>query len=217
MVFTGEASWRWKMLAPATDRSFETFWQQSLRWLALPAPEPIALNAPSGGEPGGSLPVRVHVRNAAFAAIEGATVEITVSGPDGRSSTFSAKPLPGGDGQYALDIQPERAGVVRLTADVKQGVARLGSVSRSVLVGAADLEMADPRMNRAVLGRLAAVSRGRALSESELRELPNLLKAGMAQASLQTQRDLWHTGWSFAAILVLLGVEWVLRRVWGLR
>ena len=36
MIFTGEASWRWRMLLPADDRSFDTFWKQSLRWLALP-------------------------------------------------------------------------------------------------------------------------------------------------------------------------------------
>jgi hypothetical protein len=31
MVFAGEASWRWRMLLPATDRSYETFWKQALR------------------------------------------------------------------------------------------------------------------------------------------------------------------------------------------
>jgi hypothetical protein len=29
-------------------------------------------------------------------------------------------------------------------------------------------------------------------------------------------RDLWNTGWSLAAIVVLLGCEWLLRRRVGL-
>ena len=35
MVFTGEASWRWRMHLPAADRTYETFWRQAVRWLAL--------------------------------------------------------------------------------------------------------------------------------------------------------------------------------------
>ncbi len=43
MVFTGEASWRWRMMLPSTDRSYETFWRQSVRWLALGATDPVAV------------------------------------------------------------------------------------------------------------------------------------------------------------------------------
>ena len=54
MIFTGEAAWRWRMLLPASDRSYETFWRQALRWLALPAADRVALALPasaSSGEP----------------------------------------------------------------------------------------------------------------------------------------------------------------------
>ena len=42
MVFTGEASWRWRMQLPSEDRTHELFWRQSARWLAsgVPAPSP---------------------------------------------------------------------------------------------------------------------------------------------------------------------------------
>jgi hypothetical protein len=36
-------------------------------------------------------------------------------------------------------------------------------------------------------------------------------------AVLSVRRDLWHNGWSFAVIVLLLGAEWVVRRRWGLR
>ena len=41
MVFGGEASWRWRMLAPAADRTYEHFWRQAARWLAISAPIPF--------------------------------------------------------------------------------------------------------------------------------------------------------------------------------
>jgi hypothetical protein len=77
--------------------------------------------------------------------------------------------------------------------------------------------MTDPRMNQAFFERLAAASGGRVLSEDQLTGLPGMLKEAVPGAELAVRRDLWHTGWSFAAILVLLGSEWILRRTWGLR
>jgi uncharacterized membrane protein len=55
MVFTGEAAWRWRMLLPAADRSYDTFWRQAVRWLALPATDPVSIVAPAGAAPGDLL------------------------------------------------------------------------------------------------------------------------------------------------------------------
>jgi uncharacterized protein (TIGR03382 family) len=43
------------------------------------------------------------------------------------------------------------------------------------------------------------------------------LRAGLPAARLAVTHDLWHTGWSFAAMVMLLAAEWLLRRRWGLR
>ena len=48
MVFTGEASWRWRMMLPANDRSYDTFWRQSVRWLALTASDPVSADRARG-------------------------------------------------------------------------------------------------------------------------------------------------------------------------
>ena len=115
------------------------------------------------------------------------------------------------------NFRPDHAGVFKLSAEVRQGATLAGSATASVLVGGADLEMTDPRLNVAFLARLGLGSGGRVLSENQVSELPGLLKAAVPGAALAVRRDLWHTGWSFAAILTLLGAEWILRRTWGLR
>lgn len=219
MVFTGEASWRWRMLLPASDRSYDTFWRQAVRWLALPAGDPIQMSAAPGAVPGDVLPTRVVARNGAFEPLANVTVDVRVTSPDGRTETLRAGPDParGGAGHHVANVRPAQAGVFKLSADVRQGPAVVGTASTSVLVGGADVEMADPRMNQAFLGRLAAASGGRVLSEDRLADLPGMLKAGVSAAAPTVQRDLWHTGWSFAVILALLAGEWILRRTWGLR
>ena len=45
MIFAGEASWRWKMLLPSADRSFEFFWRQAARWLAGAVADPSRITA----------------------------------------------------------------------------------------------------------------------------------------------------------------------------
>src|SRR5215510_8364349 len=47
LIFSGEASWRWKMMLPSNDRSFEYFWRQAVRWVAGPALDPVAVSAPA--------------------------------------------------------------------------------------------------------------------------------------------------------------------------
>ena len=219
MVFAGEASWRWRMLLPATDRTYETFWKQAVRWLALGAGDPTQIVAEPGIAPGETLPLRILVRNAAFEPQRDALIAVRVTAPDGRTETLPATPEAGSEniGRYVAQLRPAIAGVFRVSADVRRGASPIGTATASVLVGGADLEMTDPRQNVQLLQRLAAATGGRLLDENRLADLGDLLEASVPAAAFVTRRDLWHTGWSFAAILVLLGLEWIVRRRWGLR
>ena len=94
--------------------------------------------------------------------------------------------------------------------------ALLGTATTSVLVGGADLEMTDPRLNVQLLQRLAPRLAAACSTEDRLSGA-----SGPAQSRCRPRRrwssgrDLWHTGWSFAAILMLLGAEWMLATAVG--
>jgi hypothetical protein len=47
--------------------------------------------------------------------------------------------------------------------------------------------------------------------------LPALLSAVNAEPAAPRLEDLWHTPVIFAALVLLLAAEWILRRRWGLR
>jgi hypothetical protein len=83
-------------------------------------------------------------------------------------------------------------------------------------VGSVDLEMTQPRLNEAVLRRLAAESSGTYLRADQAGQLASLLRESRAEAGTPEMRDLWHNGWSLAAIIALLAAEWTARRRVGL-
>lgn len=220
MVFTGEASWRWRMLLPSSDRSYDTFWRQAVRWLALGSTDPVTIVVPAGASPGETVPLRVAVRNPAFVPQTDATVDVRVTSPDGRTQTLRATAIRTErdvDAGYMAPFQPASPGVYRLSVEARQGAAALGSASASMLVGGADLEMADPRLNTRLLQRIALASGGRLVGPDETTTILEGLRAGLPAARLAVTHDLWHNGWSFAVIVMLLGTEWILRRRWGLR
>ncbi len=218
MVFTGEAAWRWRMLLPADDRSYDTFWRQAVRWLALPATDPVAIALPAGVAPGDVAPLRVLVRTEAFEPVRDATVDVRITRPDGRvESLAAASDGAATDSAHVARFHAGEPGVYRATAEVRRPGHPAVTASASMLVGGADSEMSDPRLNVRVLQRLALSSGGRVVERGEVGALVNDLSAAVPAAALLVQRDLWHNGWSFAAILALLGTEWLLRRRWGLR
>jgi uncharacterized membrane protein len=218
MVFTGEASWRWRMLLPATDRSYETFWRQAARWLALPATDPVSLTAPASASPGELVTWRISARGPGFDALPGATVDLRVTSPGGRVETLpAAADSSGGEGMFVATQRIDGPGIYRAVGDVHAGDRTTTTAAVSLLAGGADSEMTDPRLNVRVLERIAKASDGRMVQAGEMTALAEQLRAAVPAAVVAARRDLWHNGWSFAVIVALLALEWMLRRRWGLR
>jgi uncharacterized membrane protein len=219
MIFAGEAAWRWRMMLPASDRSYDTFWRQAVRWLAISAPDPLSISAPAGASTGDALAIYVSARSPTFEPLRDAAIDVRISAPDGtlQQVRATAESGPDSDGRYVAHYRPDQPGVYRVTAGTGRAGQSTASESTAFLVGGADVEMTDPRLNARLLQRLAVVSGGNMVRPGQLPPLVDALRAGVPAAAVSVRRDVWHTGWSFAAILLLLGAEWMLRRRSGLR
>lgn len=217
MVFTGEASWRWRMRLPSDDRTHELFWRQAVRWVSAAAPDPVTV-APLGPMvPGSRAAVAVDVRSEVFAPIADADVRFTVTRPGGMTQEVTAGLTDARAGRYSGELRFEEPGVYRISAAASRGGRPLGRAGRAVLVGGADLEMADPRLNEEVLRRIALASGGGYVAADEAAALPSLLAAAAGSPSAPRLEELWHNAWIFVGLILLLGTEWALRRRWGLR
>ncbi len=216
MVFGGEASWRWRMLAESSDRSHELFWRQAARWLSSPSPDPVSVSAPDGLEPGDTASIDIDARDAAFAGVASARVTGTLSIDDGDDQPLAVRPSDA-PGRFVAPFAPARSGVYRIHVQATQGTASLGTADRVVYVGGSDREFADPRLNEGVLRRLARESGGRYVRASDAARVLGWLDESAARRAEPELRDLWNRPWTFGLVVLLLCAEWTLRRRWGLR
>jgi hypothetical protein len=217
MLFTGEASWRWRMLLPSSDQSYERFWRQAVRWLAQSAPEPVTLTLPAAPAPGDGIPVQIAARDRAYAMRADAIVSVSVTSPSGRVESVRADPSPLQGGQFRAAVRASEPGIYRVSVDARQGQTPLGSSVGTMLVGGVDAEMTDPRLNEDTLRRVASASGGAVLAAGDTAGLLDRLNTTAPAALLALRKDLWHAGWSFAILAGLLAAEWLTRRAWGLR
>ena len=216
MVFAGEASWRWRMMLPASDNTYDTIWRQMSRWLARGALEPVSVAALGSPSPGTAEQVSVLVRDRDFVPVDDAEVQIVVTAPGGDDTRVTATLADAVDGRYDAPVRFTDAGVYRLAADARRGAERLGAGERVVLAGGADPEMADPRLNEAVLQRLAQQTGGLYVRPDDVRQIPPRLPTTAAADGPPELRDVWHGAWSLLAVIGILAAEWSLRRRVGL-
>ena len=216
VAFAGEASWRWRMMLPATDTSYETIWRQLARWMTAGTQGPVTISPMSPAVPGVTDRISVMVRDEEFRPVANAEVAVEMTAPTGEKRQLPAALATPQDGRFAVATRFDQPGVYRINAVATRDGVRLGRASRAVLVGGVDLEMTQPRLNEAVLRRLAAESHGHYVRADQAAQLPALLRESRVEAGTAEMRDLWHNGWSLLAIVGLLAGEWVARRRVGL-
>jgi uncharacterized membrane protein len=216
IVFAGEASWRWRMLLPSGDNTFELAWRQMTRWLASGAGDAVEIAPAAATLPGTTETLSVFVRNEEFRPIGDAEVVLRVKEPGGQERSVAAALSDPKDGRYSVAVRFDQAGVYTIAADVRRGQQTLGTAVRPMLVGGADLEMAEPRLNEAVLRRISETTGGAYLPAGDAARLPSLIRWADTEAPPMEMRDVWDNGWALAIIIALLAAEWIARRRSGL-
>jgi hypothetical protein len=217
MVFAGEASWRWKMMVASTDRAYEFFWRQAARWLTAASPDPVVVEVPDAPEPGDSIPIEVEARDGSYAPVSDAAVEATITSGGGTPQILKLRHADPAGGRFAAAVNIDRPGLWRVQVDARRGSQSLGASDRWMYVGGADREFADPKLNEALLRRVARESGGRYARPADASHVIDWLKETIPQNAAPERRDLWHEPWAFALVAMLMCAEWILRRAWGLR
>lgn len=217
MVFAGQAAWRWRMMLPADDRTYETFWGQVASWLTASAPDQVTVTASGAAVSGEAVRLDVRVRDAVYQPLIDAEPVVVVTGPGGDEQEVRPTLVDGATGLYTAEIRPTESGMYRFEAVVERGGVRMGRSSEWLLVGGADVELADPWLNDEVLRRTATASGGRYLLPGDVSQFRKLVLADAPDQALPVIHDLWRNVWMFLLVVVLLSSEWFLRHAWGMK
>lgn len=218
MAFAGDSTWRWWM--HGYESAHKRFWRQVVLWLAR-----------KDQAQEGAIWVRLAQRRfAPSQRVEFTMGAMSPSGEPVSDATFNAEVvLPDGtkrplslvrqDDQMAGSFRDtQTAGDYSIEVTATQKDQPLGSTRSRFLVFQQDLELDNASADAATLGSLAVMTGGQSLAPEQLPELVKKLLDETASLDVQqeTKKTFWDT-WSFFLTLVgLLGVEWYLRKRWGL-
>lgn len=222
MAISTDGTWYWAFPSHATgapNRNYERFWSNAIRWLVRdPDLTTLSVTAdPPSVEPGKPVGVVVVARQPDYQPAPGAKVSVDLVDADDGHLVGQQSATVDEDGTAHLEFPPPAAGAYKVLgkATSKDGKP-LGESSDAVAVRAVGPELADARVNTALLSEIAKTTGGAffdstsfSLSDVPLRE-PPLVEVGRSKDQPLSDRWYWLT-----LLVVILGLEWAVRRRFG--
>jgi uncharacterized membrane protein len=225
LAFMSDDAWRWNFIAVGnheTPQNHLKLIRQAVRWLAQePSFEQVQIQPIPASRPAEKIVIKLRVLKDDFTPTGQASVQVRVFGPEGEPSLLSATAT-SEEGEYTADYTPTREGSYRVEAEANLAGKTLGKDRTSFSVAFPYGEIDDGRPRTDLLKQIAETSHGEYFSindwnDQALQKIAAKLEShAPSQIVEQRQTRLWSTLWPFSIILVLLSIEWWMRRKWGL-
>ncbi len=219
----GAGIWRWKNMPDDLD-DLRPFWpdlfSNLLQWITTREDTRPVRVRPVRDLFGGGEPVQFsgQVYDESLNPVDGASVAVQVSTPDGNQLDYQMEAL--GNGRYILNAGALPEGTYQFSASGTQSGNTLGQDAGSFAVGALTLEFRETRADAALMRQMARRSNGMFLTANAATTLPDQLNAtGQLTPTIvahQQETELWRRYAFLIAIILLLSLEWFLRKRSGM-
>lgn len=208
-----DSSWRWQKVFGPTY--FARFWKGAVRWLAL------------GRLRGGDRRFRLETTRSSYDLAERVVFEARVLDADFQPAEAASQPIlvtapDGAQASVELERFEERPGLYRGTFLAESPGAHSASIElEGQRVASVDFEIElpsrenqDPSPDPAALATLAKLTRGSAVALGDLERLYAEFPGNEERREPVSARlnDLWDVWPTLFAALLLLAVEWILRK-----
>ena len=217
MVFTANNSAPWQMGLPHEDDSNERFWRQTTKWLTTAPKSSLKLDIAKTEytlkEP---VVIEITAMDKAFALTNKAKVRTIIVDKTGTRKELQLEQVLGTDGLYKVRFIPGEYGEYTVTATGTLNGEDLGKQQAIFEVKPSYAEFSDAALNVPMLTTLANLSGGKYYPVEEANQLVNQIALVESATSEITDVDIWDLPLIFGLILMLLGLEWFLRKRAGL-
>ncbi|MCX7008334.1 MAG: VWA domain-containing protein, partial [Kiritimatiellaeota bacterium] len=218
-----DEAWRWRF--NVADKYHEPFWHQVANAIMEPPyavlDKQAALDAGATNyREGDSAQIRARLRDVLGRAItEGhpqallyrdgqKLAAIPLAADEKNSGTFRGKTPPLTPGRYEIRLDPQ--GLISTQVELSEDIFVQGRG------GDATREMGDLNCNEELLQQMARASNGAYVREENAAQLLEKLEPLSKGRIEESETVLWQSWWWFGAIVILLTVEWLLRKRAGL-
>jgi hypothetical protein len=214
-LFVGTDS-LWRLRFKRGDTLHARFWAQSIQFLTLSrllsGSNRITIETDrSHYRTGQRVSVFANVLDEAWEPVEAGeyTVYLERANAPGASEALELSAVPDTPGLFQGYYAVEEAG--HYTVRPPQADAPIANTAEFD-VQRVSLEQREPAMQQAMLAKAAELSGGQYLGLADLDELPDLLQGEPRTTVRRIERSLWDLPAVYIVIVVLLGLEWALRR-----
>lgn len=222
LFIAAEGLWGWDFKIWGTlagpprgkETPYRRFWAQAIRWIGTKERAKLVSASLQKGEfrVGEEAVVTIEVYDETLSPVSGADVRAAVKTPYGKSIPLTVREAPGSEGIYIARHRLSREGGYLFEVEARYGGALLGREEVRCEAQGMTLEFENPALDEGFLRGIARASGGEYLTVDQLDRLPDAVKAEERFVTMREEREIWDTPLLLAALSLILGAEWVIRR-----
>ena len=222
MAFATDTSWRWALAGtsgPGAGHDHAGFWRGAIRWLVRDAEERQVqvITDKENYRLGESIQAQVRVFGEDYSPRSGADLHVLAWPVDREGEPLELNGVTDVAGQFGFALPADREGTLVVQVDVPSIGDPWGRSEARVSISDRGGELENPRVRRDLLAAVAEVTGGEAWIEApDPDDLPRKAADSLLAVDRRSE-PLWASPWLLAALVLPLGLEWVLRRRMGLR
>lgn len=208
--------WRWRF--QVADLYHQRLWMQLGAWIAAPPFQVDQKRIAVGTDrlrysPGEASEIRVRVRNDRGEIVKDAQPRAYLLHDGTEVATLQLEPDPTHVGIYRAQTPPLKAGAYEIAVAESPSAPRSEGRLSLHVSDTGNPEWATLTMNRPLLETMASNSGGRFLREEQAAsDLPGLLQSLDRKQVITKETILWSSWWWFGAAILLLTIEWLMRK-----